>query len=755
MATRSKRKKSPWVKWAKIALTCAFGTFMLGGFAAGMFVFNEFKKAEKKIERLPLLLDSIAVTPTFIYASDGTVLYRASPVYRKPILNYSEIPDTVIYATLAAEDKRFFKHDGIDYYAAARSVVTNLRSGRAAQGGSTITMQLCKRLFTKSEKDFGRKVGDVCTALQVERIMQKKEILKTYLNEIFYGHGAYGIKAAAQVYFGKSLKSLTPAEAAILARCVRRPTEENPYKDIEKATQNRNVVLRIMNEETDDNGKKWLSDTEYERAKNEPVRLQPQAFESGERIAAYPYFTHYVLDYLAKEMPDLDFKKGGYKIYTTLNPAVQDETEKAVRRVVRGNSRAGVKTAAFVLMDISGRIIAMQGGVDYQRNQFNMVSQGARQPGSSFKPFIYAAALSTGAISPGDSISNEPYTKIPGWHPENSGGKFGGVASIPTAIAQSMNLPAVWVTDKVGPETAARYARDAFGFEDVKGYMSMALGVNEVSPLQMAEGYSVFMTGGDRVLPRPILKITGKDEELVKSFQPNILKNQLDSRVANYMNDCLRGVVTGGTGKAASVIRDARGKTGTTQINKDAWFCGYTNNLVGIGWIANEQLSESGKSWVYKPMSSRTFGGTVTVNIWTQVMAKAQKIFGRGTSQNGEALERGDSYVEATSRRREQDEPPADEQINRSEEKTTTRDERTTEPETRREEAKTEPTKPEPTRPEPTRPERRDPPREEGGVNVEICAETGLKATIYCPETATRSFSPGNAPRRWCRKHSQ
>ncbi|MEQ1936089.1 MAG: transglycosylase domain-containing protein, partial [Fimbriimonadaceae bacterium] len=510
-----------------------------------------------------------------------TVLYRASAQYRKPISDYNEIPQVVIDATLAAEDKRFFDHAGVDYIAAARSVVQNLKSGRAAQGGSTITMQLCKRLFTNSEKDFGRKIGDVCMAIQMERLLRKEEILKYYLDQIFYGNGAYGIKAAAQVYFGKSLKSLTPGEAAILARCVRRPSEENPYVNLEEATQNRNVVLRIMNEEVrKGTGTKWLSDAEYEKAKNEPVRLRPQTFESGEKVSAYPYFTHYVLDYLAKEMPEIDLKKGGYKIYTTLNTSLQKESEDAVRRVVNKYSRNGVKTAAFVLMDSTGKVLAMQGGVDYKRNQFNMVSQGLRQPGSSFKPFVYSAGLASGAISPGDSISNEPYHGPNDWNPENSNGKSGGVTSIPRAIAQSMNLPAVWVTEKVGPDTAARYCRDAFGFEQVQPFMSMALGTNEVSPLQMAEGYSVFMTGGDRVLPRPILKIEGPNDQLIKQWQPQILKNQLDSRVANYIDQCLRGVVTGGTATRARGIADARGKTGTTQKNADAWFAGYTNNLV-------------------------------------------------------------------------------------------------------------------------------------------------------------------------------
>lgn len=747
--TAPKKSSSPLKKFIKRTLWVASGFFFLGGSGGGFLLISEMQRAQEKIKDLPERLSIINTSdPTIIFAADRkTVLYRAAPVYRKPIGENESIPKWVEKATLAAEDKRFFDHGGVDYIAAARSIVTNVREGKSSQGGSTITMQLMKRLYTNSEKTWRRKISDVCMAVQMERQYSKEAILRNYLNEIFYGQGAYGIKAAAQVYFGKAIDRLTPAEAALIARCVRRPSDENPFVDLDKAIENRNVVLKTMRDEG------WLTQAEFEHAKKEKVNLREKSFAGTESVEAFPYFTHYVLDYLKDNLPDLHLEEGGYKIYTTIDPEVQRETEKAVKYVVDRNSRMGVKTASFVLMDNTGQIRAMQGGVDYDRNQFNMVTQGTgRQPGSSMKPFIYAAALSTGAISPGDRISNESFDLIPGWHPQNSGGGAGGSYSISEAIAQSKNLPAVWVTYKVGPEVAAKYCRDVFGFSHVDPVMSMALGTNDATPLEMAEGYSVFMTGGDRVVPRPVTQITGPTGETFKRFAPQVLKYQLDARVAQLMDGYLEGVVDHGTGTRAKVISDSRGKTGTTQDNKDAWFAGYTNNMVGIGWVGNEQLDPKTKRWVYRPMNSRAFGGTITVNIWTRVLKVAQAKYGRGSRIEGEALSR-DVGVDVTNRQPERDERPEETPVTQPQDDESTK--------AQPEETKTRSQDPPATQEEPpkrneerTRREEERPPVEES-IGVEICADTGMKATIYCPETVTKQFGRGQAPRRWCRKHSQ
>ncbi len=705
-----------------------------------------FRKAGDKIDALPAKLDQIETPATVMYARDGqTLLYRASSEYRKLIDTYDEIPKTIVDATLAAEDKRFFEHKGVDPIAVARSIFRNVSEGRQAQGGSTITMQLSKRLFTSTEKSFERKVEDAALAVQIERKLTKKEILRAYLNQVYYGQGAYGIRAAADVYFGKKdLNKVTHAEAAMLARLVRRPSHENPFANRDIAMRNRDVVLKIMHDEN------MITAAEYQAALAEEPKLKTKAFGSGERIYAAPYFTRYVLDTLKAQYPDVDLGTAGWTIVTTIDMDIQNVAEKAVKDLVNKYKRRKVTAGAFVVLDDKGQILAMQGNTNWERDEYNVIAQGRRQPGSAFKPFIYAAALSTGAISPGDRVSNEAIEwrdpsngKV--WRPRNSGGGVGGTFSIPSAIANSKNLPAIHVSFQAGLDTCAQYARDVFGFKSpIKPFRSMALGVNEVSPLEMAQGYSVFMLRGDRVTPYGIAQIVRADKSIVRNYEPRIVKHILDERVAAYMDLCLREVVTGGTGRAAGSIKDARGKTGTTQEARDAWFCGYTNNLIGIGWIANVIYDKNGNA-KYEEMSDSVFGGTVTVEMWRDVMRAAQKKRGTGTVREVTPLMR-DINVEAEGAPKPPTEatPPA----------TVIPDDTVTDPPTTTEtteNANTAPT----VQNDPPRPTRNDPPPATGEtVGVEICADTGQKATIYCPETVTRKFKSSDAPKRWCRKHS-
>lgn len=723
------------------------------------------RKADSRMQGLEEKLEQIDSPATVIYARDGkTLLYRTSSEYRKLIHSYSDIPKTVIDATLAAEDKRFFEHGGVDVIAVARSLVTNVREGRQAQGASTITMQLSKRLFTSTEKSLQRKIEDAAIAIKLEKRLQKKQILLAYLNQVYYGQGAYGIRAAADVYFGKrDLKQLTVAEAALLARLVRRPSVENPIVNLDGAIKNRNTVLKIMLDES------MIDSDEYAKAIAEKPKLRPRQFGSGERIYGAPYFTRYVIDRLHHDYPDVDLATAGWTVVTTLDPDLQTEAEKAVNDLVSRYRRRHVTTGAFVLLDNEGQILAMQGNRDWETDEFNVIAQGKRQPGSSFKPFVYFAALSTGVLKPGDRVSNEPFIwrdpssgKV--WAPKNSGGITGGTYSIPSAIAQSKNLPAVHVTDMVTPKVAASYARDVFGFKsDIHPWPSMALGTNEVSPLEMAQGYSVFMLHGNRFTPYGIVQILDQDKSVVRSFEPRIIEHIGDEGVSAYIDMCLREVVMGGTGKAARGVQDARGKTGTTQDARDAWFCGYTNNLLGIGWIANVQYDKKGEAR-YAPMADNVFGGTVTVEMWKQVVRAAQKKRGYGTPPKGAPMMRTDAMdTQVEGAKKDPEAPPAED--------TTVPDTTVPDPAaklpdrsegdpTKGQDPATTSTTPPPTTTPPadppkTEPKKTDPPPvAEEMVEVEVCADTGQKATIYCPETVTRRFAKKDAPRRWCRKHS-
>ncbi len=735
----------------------------MGFIAFGAYFWMQLNWAAGIVPKLDQTLTELKVNPSTIVSADGKVLFEAQEEYREPIADLKEdhVGKWVVPATLAAEDRRFYEHEGVDWWGVGRAVATNFKEGRAAQGASTITMQLAKRLYTSPERSFNRKVKDMALAVQIEQKMTKDEILRLYLNQVFYGSGAYGVGAAAQTYFGKELKKLTLAEAALLARIVRRPSDENPWVDLDQAVENRNVVLKTMLVD----GK--ITQAEYDGAVAEVPRLKPRRFASGSHIRNSPYFVRYVIDTLKRELPEIDLSLGGYRVETTLDTELDAFAQAKVREVVKKYRRQKLTTGAFVLMDDEGKILAMAGGIDYDRNEYNVIYQGRRQPGSAFKPFVYAAALSTGAIGPRDTISNEQLTievgngRFKKW-PK---GKHGGSVSVRTAIAASYNPAAAHVCEMVTPHVAANYARDVFGFRSpLDPVISLVLGSSAVTPLEMAQAYSVFMNYGDRARPFGIKRVIGPNGEVVKEWEPDVQRGVLDPSVCASMDEFLRAVVTGGTATKARVIEDARGKTGTTSDNRDAWFCGYTNNLVGIGWVGNEQLVNG--RWVYPPMQSSAFGGTITVEIWTGVMKEAIKKYGSKRSHRPEDLR----PLTPTTAEPEPVEPPIDD--------VTGGEPPAIEPDTLppgveppgpgetipADRVPTEnpsgiprpaggPPRAEEPAPTPQPPNR--PPRnaESGLVSVEICADSGQIANRYCPETVTRRLPRGEAPKGRCSMH--
>ncbi|MFQ3587342.1 MAG: PBP1A family penicillin-binding protein, partial [Fimbriimonadaceae bacterium] len=703
------------------------------GAVAFLVVATTFSKAlswaEGQLPKLDNITASLNVEPSVIVASDGTVLYRAIAEYRRPV-TFDEIPPVVRNAVLAAEDHRFFEHRGVDYISAIRAVLTNVREGQMAEGASTITMQLAKRLYTSPEKTLERKMRDAALALQIERRKSKNEILRLYMNQVYFGNRAYGIKAAAEVYFGKSLDQLTISDSALLAGMLQRPSRTNPYRNYEAAIARRNVVLRRMLDEG------MISEAEHAAAVAEEPVLRERRFESGARHLRAPYFVDYVLGVLEEELPGIDLLSGGYRIETTLDVRAQEAAERAVKSVVEENRRRGVSTGAFMLMNAQGEIKAMVGGVDYGRNQFNVITQGRRQPGSAFKPMVYATALSTGAITINSSISNQQLTITDSrgrtrlW-PRNANNKYSDAVSVRTAMAASINVPAVRINEKVGPRTVANYSRDVFGIRsELDPVLPLALGSSAVRPIELAEAYSVFMLEGDRVRPFGVRKIVGPDGQTIRSFAPRTFRAVLDRRVARDVDSLLRAVVTSGTGRSAASIKDARGKTGTTSDNRDAWFVGYTNSLLGVGWIGNEQ--RVGNRWVYNEMP-RVFGGTVTIQIWVRAMRVAQEVLG-----DEPVRQRGEDILFEPLVDQPADEIPVD---NRP---TADPDPEPAEP-ARPIEA--DPVPPTPSEPPAALPGRAVPPRPSPSapadgetVQVEICVDSGQRANMYCPETVKRSF---------------
>ncbi len=712
---------------------------------------GELDKAALKIPNLPDIMQEISKQPTTIYSADGKILYEISTEKRIPI-KIDEVPQFVINATLAAEDKRFYQHGGIDAQAIGRVLFTNVREGRMAQGGSTLTMQLAKRVYSDGSKTWRRKVQDMALAVMMERELTKDQILELYLNECFYGSGAYGIQAAADIYFGKKIDKLTIGEAALLARLVRRPSQENPYANKQRAIQNRDIVLGIMRDE------KMISEEQYAKAINEKPKFRSRSRKGPGISKRAPYFVDYVLDLLKDELPGVDITSGGYRIETTLNTKLEDVAEHEVRDLVNHYRSSGIRTAALLLTDREGRILAMVGGVNYDRNQYNVIAQGHRQPGSSFKPFVYSAAFENGDLSPSDRLSNQPFV----WHSpysnetkvfKNSNGRYSSSVSVHTALTQSLNMPALRVIEKVGPENAVQFAQSVFGFKSkLFPALPLVLGASAVTPLEMAQGYSVFMLNGDRFTPFGITRIVGPDGTVLKQYQSNIKQRVLSADTASLMDDLLRGVVTGGTATRARSIANARGKTGTTSENKDAWFIGYTDRFLGVGWIANEQRTHG--RWVYEPMARRVFGGTHTIQMWTGLLESAQRMVG----EKPVARQNRDEEVRIPSPNREpavsdgtEDRPTTDGAVVAPD----------TQPDVQPKTGGDIPDDLEPVPPKTKPPVRKappsDPPPREAEqpelVKVWICADTGLLATPYCPERVHVSYSRGHEPKRRCRVH--
>lgn len=766
----TRRRRPRWLRFLKISFAIFF-ILVVTGVVSGFFIWKQaLARAQSKIPSLPDIMADISKQPTVIMSADGKLLFQISAEYRKPV-RIQDVPQRVIDATLAAEDRRFYDHHGVDLWAVGRQLLTNAREGRVAGGASTLTMQLAKRVYTSPEKSFKRKLDDMALAVKMEDELTKDQILELYLNQVFYGSGAFGIKAAADVYFGKPLDQLTYAEAALLARCVRRPSDENPFADLAKAIENRNIVLGVMLEE------RMITQEQYNHATKEKVKLRTKVKRTVLGFKTAPYFVDYVLDRLHEDLPGVDVTTGGYRIETTIDSRMQALAEKQVKELIRSHRSERVTTGAFLLCNREGQILAMVGGVDYNRNQWNATAQGRRQPGSSFKPFVYSAAFELGELSPDDSLSNERFYLRDGngritWEPKNSSGRYGGSVSVRTALTMSMNLPAVRVMEKVGPSTAVSFCKRVFGFSSpLEPYMSMVLGSEDVSMMEMAQGYSVFMLGGDRFKPFGIRTVTGPDGTTVLNNQPQITRGVLSQATAQTMDGLLRAVVTSGTATRARGVDNARGKTGTTSDNKDAWFIGYTDELIGVGWIANEQPnSGSGPKWRYGEMQRGVFGGTVTVLMWRAIVGEAQQMIGeksRRISETGYARSSAPKEDTANPDVPAQDEPVAD-----------PNDSFTMPPlepapggdgNPPADGAPREPTDPRggtspaapPTERKP--PERGggaapspSPPKESGESNliyVEVCADSGLRANSYCPERIRRGFPRGSEPRKRCPLH--
>lgn len=549
---------------------------------------------------------------TKIYSSDGEII-KTFTAYTYEKIELKDIPENLKKALIATEDKNFYRHHGYDMTGLARSTVQNLMAGHVVQGASTITQQLARVLFLNNERTFDRKLKELFIAARIEKTISKDQILEMYMNNVYLGAGAYGVEGAAQIYFDKHLKDCDLAELALIAGLPQAPSVYSPFNNMDLAVKRRNQVLLRMYK------MRYITKDEYTKAKDEKVKLakMPQYYTTNKA----PYFCDYVMKELEKlGFDETEISQGGYKVVTTLDYKAQKAVNDAIINNLRnyGLTKDNTQAAVFSFSPIDGKIIAYAGGKDYTKSQYDRVTQAVRPPGSSFKPFVYAAAMEKG-ISPNDMIEDRPVT-LGTWSPHNYGNKYRGKIPVYTALMVSSNVCAARMIQEVGVRAVIQTAR-VLGIETPLEYdYTIALGSNGVKLFEFTRAYGAFANGGFVVQPYSVERVETSRGKVVYKAPKTKISHQLSMNTAAEMTAMLKTVMSNGTGRAASIGKPAAGKTGTTDDNKDAYFVGYTPNIVTGVWVGNDDNTV---------MSKIVQGGTVPALIWRDVMKVATEPYGK------------------------------------------------------------------------------------------------------------------------------
>jgi penicillin-binding protein 1A len=540
---------------------------------------------------------------TFLDSQGRDVGHRGAVVGER--LALEDMPAYLPAAFISVEDRRFYAHQGIDIPGLIRASLTNLRAGKIVAGGSTITQQAAKIIFTQQERTASRKLTELVNAAQLENALSKKQILELYLNRLYLGSGAFGVDGAARVYFGKSAKDVTLPEAAMLATLTRAPSVFTPRRDLAAAQARASRVLAAM-VETGAITKEEAAD----------ARAHPAKVIDRTSMDARNYF----LDTAADEARALVSVNGKAPmadliVHTTLDTRLQETARQAVTTVINTRGKKLRTTeAAVVLMQPDGAVVAMIGGVDYASSVFNRATQARRQPGSAFKPFVYLAAMESG-LTPWDVRDDQP-VNINGWQPTNFGGNSYGTLTLADALAHSVNTITANLAQEVGVPAVVQAAQRVGIVSPLTANPSLALGTSEVTPLEMASAYAAFANGGYRVYPYLVTRVDTQGGQTLYNRTPPAQTRVIASRVVRDMNAMMYEVVTSGTGTGARLAgHETAGKTGTTQDSKDAWFVGFTTDYVAAVWVGNDNN---------KPTRGVT-GGSLPAAIWKQVMTAAEK----------------------------------------------------------------------------------------------------------------------------------
>ncbi len=510
------------------------------------------------------------------------------------VVYLDDLPYYVSAAIVDVEDRRFYRHFGFDVIGFVRAAFANVFQKRYAQGASTITQQVAKNLFLTPQKSLKRKVQELLIAFWLEKKFTKDQILTLYLNRVYLGSGVYGIEAAANKYFGKSSRDLSLKESAVIAGMLKAPSRYNPIYNKQNATERANIVLRLMF----DHG--TITESELKQAKAEQLYdTTTYKVEGAKHFADMVY--NEVNAYIGERDQDI-------YVSTTLDQDLQQKAEQILKEAVEENRKNNVTEGAVVILDYSGAIKALVGGVDYEKNQFNRAIQALRQPGSAFKTFVYITALQNG-FEPTDIIVDEP-VKIGKWTPENYSKKYYGEISLDFAFSQSLNLATVNLSRKLNLNDVIRNAKKMGISSNLKKIPALVLGASEVKVIDMATAYLSIANGGYGAFAYAIKEIYSKDgHQLYERMEDEPMKI-LDEDVVQKITKMLEHVVKNGTGKAAQLPVFAAGKTGTSQNYRDAWFVGFTKEYVAAVWVGNDDNSSM----------KNVSGGSLPASIFQKIM---------------------------------------------------------------------------------------------------------------------------------------
>jgi penicillin-binding protein 1A len=589
----------------QIAVATLLGsTMMVSSVAAGGLV--GLAISFRNLPDVRVLRNYLPSETSYIYDIKGTLLYSLHDEANREVVDLNEISPNLKRAVLAIEDSYFYSHRGINPSSVGRALLANVQAGSTVEGGSTITMQLVKNLFLTPEQAVSRKVAEAVLSMRLEQIFEKDQILEMYLNQVYWGHNTYGVETASQSYFNKSAKDLTLAEAAMMAGLIQAPEEYSPFVNYPLAKERQATVLGRMRQLG------WITAEEEAAARAQPLLVgEITSF----RTSAAPYVTEAVVQELTEKFGTDAVRKGGMRVQTTIELGMQRMAEEVVQQsYARG---IGADQMALVAIDPRTHFVkAMVGGVSYDDSQFNRAVQAVRQPGSSFKPFVYYAAFASGRYTPDTIIQDTPVSYADGYeyyNPRNYDGSFMGSIPVRKALELSRNVPAVKLGQDIGVDRIIEICR-LLGIESpMEPVISLPLGAVDLTPMEMAGAYATFASNGWHSDPTFIVQVTDSNGNLLLDNTP---KPQLilDPWATAALTDVLQGVIARGTGTAAQIGRPAAGKTGTTDSQRDVWFVGYVPQLSTAIWVGNDD---------YSPLGSGATGGTYVAPIWREFMQRA------------------------------------------------------------------------------------------------------------------------------------